>query len=84
MQPKANVLIELRSAMNLWQNNAKPTHPKTQKTEFMDTGHVNKHSYPAIVLYMAVIMNLVPKHNLHTINLMYMLLTRNSIPCEIP
>lgn len=30
MQPKANILIELRSAMNLWQNNAKPTHPKTQ------------------------------------------------------
>lgn len=31
MQPKANILIELQSAMNLWQNNAKPTHPKTQR-----------------------------------------------------
>lgn len=50
MQPKANILIELQSAMNLWQNNAKPTHPKL-KTEFMDTGHVNKHSYLAIVIY---------------------------------
>lgn len=28
MQPKANILIELQSAVNLWQNNAKPTHPK--------------------------------------------------------
>ena len=67
MQPKANILIELQSAINLWQNNAKPTHPKL-KTKFMDTGHVNKHSYLAIVLYMAVVMNLVPKQNLYAKN----------------
>lgn len=49
----------------------------------MDTSHVNKHSYLAIVLYMAVVINLVPKQNLYTKNFkVCMLLPINFIPCE--